>query len=131
MRPSLPTMRLMRSSSRDIFSLVAITLLNVSAILPAIPVQSSGRRTEKSPRLNAVNAERSRFGSTPSPFRRQPLCLSRRSEEGLFFFIEENDEWIACFGYLIHRPEMSIPRRTIDIRLNQINHTKSLRAARD
>src|SRR6266446_568327 len=124
MRPSLPTMRLMRSSSRDIFSLVAITSLNVSAILPPIPVQSSGRRAEKSPRLNAVNAERSCFESTPSPFRRKPLCLSRRSAEGLFFFIEEDDQWIACFGYPIDRPEISIPRSTADGKLNRIHRTK-------
>src|SRR5438132_13514912 len=110
MRPSLPTRRLRRSSSRAIFSLVAITSLNVSAILPPIPVQSSGRRTEKSPRLKAPNAERSCFESTPSPFRREPLCFSRSSrEEGLFFFIKE-EQWIAGFDTQIHRPDISVPR---------------------
>jgi hypothetical protein len=37
----------------------SITALNVSAILPGTPVQSSGSRAEKSPRLNAINAESS------------------------------------------------------------------------
>src|SRR5262249_12695722 len=37
-------------------SLVSITALNVSAILPGTPVQFSGSRAEKSPRLNAISA---------------------------------------------------------------------------
>ncbi len=55
-RPSLPTTRPIRSSSRAMRWLVSITVLNVSAILPGTPTQSSGSRAEKSPRLNAINA---------------------------------------------------------------------------
>ena len=54
--PSLPTTRLSRSSSLAIRSLSSMTSLKVSATLPATPVQSSGRRTEKSPFFKAVKA---------------------------------------------------------------------------
>jgi hypothetical protein len=54
MRPSLPTVRLTRSSSSDSRSFSATTSLNASAIFPAIPVQSSGNRTVKSPALQRV-----------------------------------------------------------------------------
>ncbi len=54
--PSLPTTRLIRSSSLAIRSLSSMTSLNVSATFPATPVQSSGRRTVKSPFFNAVKA---------------------------------------------------------------------------
>ncbi len=47
--PSLPTTRPTRATSRAMRSLVSRTSLKASAILPGRPVQSSGRRTEKSP----------------------------------------------------------------------------------
>ena len=47
--PSLPTTRLSRSSSLAMRSFSSTTSLKVSATLPATPVQSTGRRTEKSP----------------------------------------------------------------------------------
>jgi hypothetical protein len=56
MRPSLPTLRLTRSSSSDSRSFSATTSLNASAIFPAIPVQSSGNRTVKSPRFSELSA---------------------------------------------------------------------------
>ncbi len=56
--PSLPTTRLMRSSSLAMRSLSSITSLNVSATLPATPVQSSGKRAEKFPFFRAVSAVR-------------------------------------------------------------------------
>ena len=52
--PSLPTTRLTRSISLAVLSLNSIISLSVSAILPASPVHSPGRRTEKSPFLNAT-----------------------------------------------------------------------------
>src|SRR5439155_26990835 len=55
--PSLPTTLLRRSSSRAIFSLSSMTSLKVSAILPAMPVHSTGKRTAKFPFLKAVNTE--------------------------------------------------------------------------
>src|SRR5438874_12589617 len=66
--PSLPTTLLRRSSSRAIFSLSSMTSLKVSAILPAMPVHSRGRRTAKFPFLNAVNTESSVFSSSRSRF---------------------------------------------------------------
>src|SRR5258706_16012090 len=51
--PSLPTTRLTRSSSRAVRSLSSMMSLKVSAILPASPVQSPGKRAEKSPFLKA------------------------------------------------------------------------------
>ena len=55
-RPSFPTTCTIRSNSCVMRSLVSMTVLNVSAIFPDKPVQSSGRRAEKSPRLKAINA---------------------------------------------------------------------------
>src|SRR5712671_2105468 len=51
--PSLPTTRLTRSNSRAVRSLSSMMSLKVSAILPASPVQSPGKRAEKSPFLKA------------------------------------------------------------------------------
>ncbi len=64
-RPSLPTTRLIRSSSLAMRSLSSITSLKVSATLPARPVHSSGSRTEKSPFLRAVSAESRYLVSIP------------------------------------------------------------------
>src|SRR5213083_2205411 len=47
--------------------LVLISSLNVSAILPATPVQSSGSRAEKSPRLKTINAESNCLVSSSLP----------------------------------------------------------------
>ena len=63
--PSLPTTRLIRSSSSAIRSLSSTTSLKVSATLPATPVQSSGRRTEKSPFFKAVKAVKRAVVSMP------------------------------------------------------------------
>ena len=54
--PSLPTTRLMRFSSSVDCSIDSATSLKVSAILPAVPVHSTGSRTEKSPFFNAMSA---------------------------------------------------------------------------
>src|SRR5687767_6209658 len=59
--PSLPTTRLTRSISLVVLSLNSMMSLNVSAIFPASPVHSPGRRTEKSPRLKATRAFKSSF----------------------------------------------------------------------
>src|SRR6266550_528074 len=59
--PSLPTTRLTRSNSRAVRSLNSIMSLKVSAILPASPVQSPGRRAEKSPFLKASRVFKSSF----------------------------------------------------------------------
>jgi hypothetical protein len=48
--------RLNLSNSCAMRSLRSITSLKASAIFPAVPFQSSGRRTEKSPFFNATNA---------------------------------------------------------------------------
>src|SRR5437763_12731229 len=53
----------MRASSRIIWSLSSTTSLKVVAISPSTPVRSSGRRTEKSPRLKARSAISNRFAS--------------------------------------------------------------------
>ena len=54
--PSLPTTRLMRSSSSVILSSWSITSLNVSPTLPLRPTQVAGSRTVKSPCRSAVSA---------------------------------------------------------------------------
>src|SRR2546430_6561016 len=59
--PSLPTTRLTRSNSRAVRSLNSIMSLKVSAILPASPVQSPGKRAEKSPFLKASRVFKSNF----------------------------------------------------------------------
>src|ERR1700704_1811175 len=59
--PSLPTTRLTRSNSRAVRSLNSMMSLKVSAILPASPVQSPGRRAEKSPFLKASRVFKSSF----------------------------------------------------------------------
>src|SRR5437588_1618154 len=81
----------MRSSSPLIRSLMAMTSLKVSATLPASPVQSAGKRTEKLPRLNAVNALSNCFSSTWfSPLNREPFagCVI---DTGVVFFIENQE----------------------------------------
>ncbi len=78
--PSLPTTRLIRSSSLAMRSLSSITSLNVSATLPATPVQSSGSRAEKSPFFSAIRAP-SRvlwYRSLASVARARPAWLSLR-----------------------------------------------------
>ncbi len=64
--PSLPTTRLRRSSSRAMRSFISVTSLKASATLPATPVHSIGRRTEKSPFLRACIAL-SRMGASIVP----------------------------------------------------------------
>src|SRR2546427_721561 len=64
--PSLPTTRERRSSSRAIFSFSSMTSFSASEIRPAIPVHSTGSRTEKLPFLRAVRAESKTFWSIPS-----------------------------------------------------------------
>ena len=59
--PSLPTTRLTRSTSLAVLSLNSMMSLSVSAILPASPVHSPGKRTEKSPFLKATRALSSNF----------------------------------------------------------------------
>src|SRR5450830_469416 len=65
-RPSWPTTRLTLTISWAILSLLSMMSLRVSAILPFIPVKSEGRRTEKSPFLNATSAASSSFASSTS-----------------------------------------------------------------
>src|SRR5688572_32672795 len=57
--PSLPTTRQTRAVSSLNRWLKSLISLNASAILPGTPVQSDGRRTEKSPPLYASRTERS------------------------------------------------------------------------
>ena len=64
--PSMPTARLMRSNSCASFALCSITSFSVSAILPAVPVQCTGSRTEKSPFLSATRHSSSAAASTTS-----------------------------------------------------------------
>src|SRR6266478_1215661 len=64
--PSLPTTRERRSSSRAIFSFSSMTSFSASEMRPAIPVHSTGSRTEKLPFLRAVRAESRTFWSIPS-----------------------------------------------------------------
>ena len=52
-RPSLPTVTLNRSTSREMRSSWAMVWLNASAIRPSVPAQSDGSRQEKSPSRNA------------------------------------------------------------------------------
>jgi len=84
-RPSLPTTRPMRSSSRVMRWFTSITPLNVSAILPGTPVQSSGSRAEKSPRLNAINAASSWPVSKPFPLVCGRFCVRVFLVRGAFF----------------------------------------------
>src|SRR5260221_1527298 len=68
-----------------------MTSLKVSATLPASPVQSAGKRTEKFPRLNAINASSNCFISTLfSPLKRAPFAL-RAIETEVDFFIEDQE----------------------------------------
>ena len=68
--PSLPTTVLIRSSSFVILLLSSMMSLSMSAIFPAIPVYSTGIRTEKSPFLTAIstlnNCSISRVSELPS-----------------------------------------------------------------
>src|SRR6266487_1556124 len=92
MRPSFPTTLVIRSSSRLIRSLIAMTSLKVSATLPASPVQSSGKRTEKLPRLNAVNALSNCFSSNWfSPLKREPFAGCAIDTEVVFFITNQQD----------------------------------------
>ena len=52
--PSLPTASEMRANSLAMRSLSLKISFRVSAILPATPVRSTGRRAEKSPSLKAI-----------------------------------------------------------------------------
>src|SRR2546425_1663327 len=67
--PSLPTTRLTRSTSFVVLSLSSMMSLSVSAILPASPVHSPGRRAEKSPFLNATNVFSNSFALSESVVR--------------------------------------------------------------
>src|SRR5260370_42109432 len=92
--------------------------LKVSAELPASPVQSSGKRTEKLPRLNAVNALSNCFSSTwLSPLNREPFA-GRTRETGVDFFItnQENDK---------SEKEARIPIANFDsVRMSPINRAR-------
>ncbi len=76
MRPSRPTACRSRANSLAMRSLSATTSLNVSAALPARPLHSTGRRTEKSPCSSAVNATSSARASRVSPSAWRPLPLA-------------------------------------------------------
>ena len=69
--PSRPTTWLRRSSSRAVRTLSSTTSLNASAIRPAWPGHSSGRRTSLLPRLSAIRAARI---ALVSPFSASPGC---------------------------------------------------------
>ena len=62
--PSLPTTVATRSSSRVKVSFRLAMSLNASAISPSTPVQSRGKRAEKSPFRNARKVFSSSFGSS-------------------------------------------------------------------
>jgi len=56
----------MRENSSATFSFISTTSLNTCAISPSMPIRSVGRRTEKSPFLNARNALKSPLRSSAS-----------------------------------------------------------------
>ena len=64
MRPSLPTARATRSSSRASPWFSSTMSLKASAISPSMPVRSRGRRAAKSPRRKARRLFRRSFGSS-------------------------------------------------------------------
>ncbi len=64
--PSFATAWCKRSSSMAISSFISTTSLKVSAILPAVPIHSTGRRTEKSPFFKAIMVFRSWLTSNAS-----------------------------------------------------------------
>jgi hypothetical protein len=68
----------------------AMTSLNVSAIFPATPVQSSGNRVEKSPRLNAIKAASNRLLSHSVRPDRELLAGRARFVVEVFFFMVES-----------------------------------------
>ena len=81
--PSLPTTRLMRSSSLAIRSFSSTTALNASAIFPSIPAMCSGRRTENTPRRKAVSAARRSLRSSPSGWDTRAVWDSRAVDSGV------------------------------------------------
>ncbi|OEZ53921.1 hypothetical protein DUGA6_59230 [Duganella sp. HH105] len=66
-RPSRPTTRLTSVTTCTIFSLVSMMSFSVSAILPAMPVQSDGMRAVKSPFFSAISVASSLLASICSP----------------------------------------------------------------
>jgi hypothetical protein len=64
--PSWPTTWPTRSNSLAMRALAPTMLLNVSAIFPAMPVQSPGSRTEKSPSFTACSTRSSSLESIVS-----------------------------------------------------------------
>jgi hypothetical protein len=71
--PSFPTTRLMRSISLVVSAIMPIMSFISSAILPLMPLQSDGRRTEKSPFLTAKRTCKISLESSPSPAALAPL----------------------------------------------------------
>jgi hypothetical protein len=70
-----------------------MTSLKVSAIFPATPVQSSGSRTVKSPRLKATNAlKSSRLSHSPFPECAPWVRVRRREEEVVFFMNDKRND---------------------------------------
>ena len=74
-RPCLPTVRCSRASSEARCSVTATMSLNVSAMRPPTPVQSAGRRAEKSPRRRDCRAWSSCALSMPDAPRAMAMRL--------------------------------------------------------
>src|SRR5262249_9797673 len=87
--PSRPTAAPTRSSCCAMRWLAATISLKVSAILPAMPMRSLGRRTEKSPTRMAVRAWSSSCTSTVSPLTARWASPLLGAGPGRWFF--------ACF----------------------------------
>src|SRR5205085_1862288 len=95
-----------------------ITSLNVSAIFPATPVQSSGNRAEKSPRLNAIRAVSSRLLSTSLFSAREPLPVRRRLGDVAVFIavrvVRELGSTSRCeSGAQDRQPHSRVSRQTL------------------
>ncbi len=74
-RPSLPTVTLRRATSREMRPSWARLWLKASAILPSMPGQSAGKRTEKSPSRKAIMAMRSWRDRAPATSSAEPLLF--------------------------------------------------------
>jgi hypothetical protein len=84
-RPSRPTARLNRSTSRESWSSCEMTWLKAPAICAATPSQSDGNRTEKSPSRNANIAA--------------SICLDRASEPSWADLLTWADLARSGFGF--------------------------------
>src|SRR6266478_2124375 len=81
--PFVPTTWLSRSSSEAIRSFISTISLNALPILPAMPCQFTGSRTEKSPFLRAFKAARRARWSISSAGDAGSTAMSKAPREGI------------------------------------------------